>query len=113
MLTGICSMGKCPLKFYDLKIYGKTHVSGVEKASMHHRHGTTQNLPLNVACPFLNFVITDSRELSALLTVNLGAGLTLSIRTYLLLIFISKRHSRGDTGFLVLVFNIEKKKERR
>ncbi|KYN38108.1 hypothetical protein ALC56_07508 [Trachymyrmex septentrionalis] len=65
MLTGICSMGKCPPKFYDFKIYGKTHVSGVKKASMHRRHGITQNLPLNVACCFLNFVITDSRESSA------------------------------------------------
>ena len=29
----------------------------------------------------------------------------------ILLIFISERHSRGDTGFLVLVFKIEKKKK--
>jgi len=27
------------------------------------------------------------------------------------LIFISERHSRGDTGFLVLVFKIEKKRK--
>ena len=50
MLTGICSIGKCSPKFYDLKIYGKMHVSCVKKAHMHHRHGTTQNLLLNVAC---------------------------------------------------------------
>ena len=68
MLTGICSMGKCPSKFYDLKIYGearvsgaeKARVSGAEKARMHRRHETIQNLPLNVACRFLDFVITDS-----------------------------------------------------
>ncbi|KYN35118.1 hypothetical protein ALC56_10547 [Trachymyrmex septentrionalis] len=58
MLTRIYSMGKCPPKFYDLKIYGKTHVSCVKKA--HRRHETIQNLPLNVACRFLDFVITDS-----------------------------------------------------
>ncbi|KYN38441.1 hypothetical protein ALC56_07179 [Trachymyrmex septentrionalis] len=51
MLTGIC-MGKCPPKFYDLKIYGKTHVSCVKKARMHRRHETTQNLALNVNLRF-------------------------------------------------------------
>ncbi|KYN42440.1 hypothetical protein ALC56_03128 [Trachymyrmex septentrionalis] len=65
MLRGICSMGKCPLKFYDLKIYGKTHVSCGKKARMHRRHETTQNLLLNVACRFLDFVITDSRRESS------------------------------------------------
>ncbi|KYN30745.1 hypothetical protein ALC56_14947, partial [Trachymyrmex septentrionalis] len=65
MLTGICSMGKCPPKFYDLKIYGKTHVPCVKKVRMHRHYGTTQNLSLNVACHFLDFVVTDSRESSA------------------------------------------------
>ncbi|KYN37936.1 hypothetical protein ALC56_07694 [Trachymyrmex septentrionalis] len=80
MLTGICSMGKYPPKFYDLKIYGKTYVSGVENASMHRRYGTTQNLSLNV--PFLKFCKYGFARIVCDLIVNLGAGLTLSIRIY-------------------------------
>jgi len=59
MLIGVCSVEKCFSKFYDPKIYGKTHVQYVNKAHMQ-RHETIQNLPLNVMYRFLDFVITDS-----------------------------------------------------
>jgi len=42
---------KCSPKFYDLKIYGKTHVQCVKQAHVHRRHETIQNLPL----PLLRF----------------------------------------------------------
>ncbi|KYN41408.1 hypothetical protein ALC56_04171 [Trachymyrmex septentrionalis] len=83
MLTGVCSVEKCPPKFYDLKIYGKTHVPCVKKARMHRRHETTQNLPLNVACLFLDFVITDLRESS---TTWPSWRRSYAFNTYLLLI---------------------------
>ncbi|KYN50742.1 hypothetical protein ALC56_09143, partial [Trachymyrmex septentrionalis] len=78
----VCSMGKCPPKFYDLKIYGKTHVSRTKKARLHRCHETTQNLPLNVACRFLDFCNYGFARIVRDLTVNLGAGLTLSIHIY-------------------------------
>ncbi|EGI70752.1 hypothetical protein G5I_00447 [Acromyrmex echinatior] len=56
----VCSVEKCSPKFYDLKIYGKTHVQCIKKAHVQRQHETTQNLPLNVVYRFLDFVITDS-----------------------------------------------------
>ncbi|EGI63730.1 hypothetical protein G5I_07882 [Acromyrmex echinatior] len=38
----------------------KTHVQCVKKVHVQRRHEIIQNLPLNVACHFLDFMITDS-----------------------------------------------------
>ena len=83
MLTGVCSVEKCPPKFYDLKIYGKTQC--VKKVHVHRRHETTQNLSLNVACRFLDFCNYGFARIVRNLIVNLGAGLD-AFHTYLLLI---------------------------
>jgi len=57
----------------------------VEEAHVQRRHGTTQELSLNVVCRFLDFMITDSRIIRNLTVKKyLGAGLMLLI-TYLLL----------------------------
>ena len=71
-------MWKSFLKFYDLKIYGKTLVQCVKKAlHVQHWHETIQNLTLNVACRFLDFVriIRDlivKRYLSVSLTLPMN-----------------------------------------
>ncbi|KYN44265.1 hypothetical protein ALC56_01285 [Trachymyrmex septentrionalis] len=74
-------MGKCPPKFYDLKIYEKTHISRAKKARMHRRHETIQNLPLNVACRFLDFC---NYGFARMLMLMLGCRYILTYRIQML-----------------------------
>ena len=82
MLTGICNMGKRPPKFYDLKVYGKTHVSCAQEGAhasspRDHPESTPER-----RVPFLRFCNYGFARIVRDLTVGLGVGLTLSIRIY-------------------------------